>query len=106
MKQSAFIQIFGKTPFIKVMDFLIENYIADYTKTEVAKETNISRMTIEPVWQNLIKQKIITKTKKVGNATLYKLNIKNPIVIKLRELDLVLANKFYTKENIPIAISA
>jgi len=106
MKQSAFIQIFGENPFIKVMDFLLENYIFDYTKTEIAKEINISRMTIEPIWQTLIKQKIIIQTKKLGNATLYKLNTKNPIVIKLRELDLVLANKVYTKQEVPITIPA
>ena len=106
MRTSAFIKIFGENPFVKVMDFLIENYIFDYSKTEVAKEVGISRMTIEPLWQTLIKQKIIIKTKKIANATLYRLNIKNPIVIKLRELDLVLANKVYTKEKVPISITA
>lgn len=104
MKKSAFIKIFGENPFVKVMDFLLDNYIFDYSKTEVAKEISISRITIEPIWQNMIKQKIIIQTKKIGNATLYRLNTKNPIVIKLRELDLVLANKLYAKEKIPVTI--
>jgi DNA-binding XRE family transcriptional regulator len=104
--KTQLIQIFGENPFIKVMDFLLENYIFDYTKTEIAKEIGISRMTIEPIWQNLIKQKIILKTKKIGNATLFKLNTKNPIVIKLRELDLVLSNKIYIKEKDIIPIHA
>ena len=103
---SAFIKTFGENPFAKVMDFLIENYIFDYSKSEVAREIKISRVTIEPIWQNMIKQKIIIKTKKIGNAILYRLNIKNPIVVKLRELDMILANKFYTKEEVPISISA
>ncbi|MFH1592024.1 MAG: hypothetical protein ABIB47_01520 [Candidatus Woesearchaeota archaeon] len=106
MVRSAFIQTFGENPFIKVVDFLIENYIFDYSKTEVAQEVGISRITIESIWQGMVKQKIIFKTKKIGNATLYRLNTKNPIVIKLRELDLVLANKLYTKEDIPISIPA
>lgn len=102
MAKSAFLQIFGENPFVKVMDFLIENYIFDYSKTEVANEIGISRMTIEPIWQSMIKQKIINKTKKIGNAKLYRLNSKNPIVIKFRELDWVLANKIYVKEKVPI----
>ena len=104
--KSAFIKTFGENPFVKVMDFLIENYIFDYSKTEIAREIGISRITIEPIWQNMIKQKIIIKTKKIGNAILYKLDVKNPVVIKMRELDLTLANKFYTKEEIPISIPA
>ena len=105
MSKSAFIKTLGENPFIKVIDFLIENYIFDYSKSEVATEVGISRMTIESIWENMIKQKIIIKTKKVGNAKLYRLNIKNPIVIKLRELDLVLANKDYTNEEIPVSVS-
>lgn len=104
MKKSAFIKTFGENPFIKVMDFLIENYIFDYTKTEIAKEVGISRITIEPIWQNLVKQGIIIQTKKIGNAILCRLDTKNPIVIKLRELDLVLANKLYIKEKIPAMV--
>ncbi len=103
--KSAFVQIFGENPFVKVMDFLLENYIFDYSKTEVANEVGISRITIEPIWQNMIKQKIIIKTKQIGNASLCRLNTKNPIVIKLRELDIVLANKIYGKEKVPVAIS-
>ena len=75
-------------------------------KTEVAREIGISRVTIEPIWQGINKQKIITKTKKVGNAELYRLNTKNPIVIKLRELDFVLANKTYVKKKSLISIPA
>jgi len=104
--KSAFIKTFGENPFVKVIDFLIENYIFNYSKTEVAREIGISRITIEPIWQNMVKQKIIIKTKKIGNATLYKLNVENPVVVKMRELDLVLANRLYTKEKIPISIPA
>lgn len=105
-RTSASIEFFRGNPFVKVMDFLIGNYIFDYTKTEVAQEVGISRMTIESIWQSMIKEKIIIKTKKIGNATLYRLNTKNPIVIKMRELDLVLANKIYAKEEVPISVAA
>ena len=102
MRKSAFIKTFGEAPFIKVMDFLIENYLFDYTKTEVAREVGISRMTIEHIWNYLIKKRMIIRRKKIGNAILYRLNTENIIVKKLRELDLLLTKVNYEKSKIVI----
>ncbi len=93
---------FMKNKFIKVMDFLIENYLFDYTKTEVAREVGISRMTIEHIWNYLIKKRMIIRRKKIGNAILYRLNTENIIVKKLRELDLLLTKVNYEKSKIVI----
>ena len=98
MVKTEFVKVFGETPFIKVIDFLLDNYIFDYSKTEVAREVGISRITIGPIWKNLIKQKIIFKTKKVSNAILYRLDTKNPIIIKMRELDFMLSTNDYLKK--------
>jgi hypothetical protein len=106
MKKSAFVEVLGETPFVKVLDFLIDNRIFDYSKTEVAREIGISRMTIDSIWKMLIKRKIIVKTKKIGNAELHRLNVKNPIVVKLRELDITLAKNTYLKEKSPVEILA
>jgi len=64
MRKSAFVKKLGETPIIKIIDFLLDNYTFDYSKTEVARKIKISRMTIEPIWRIMIRQKII----KVGNA--------------------------------------
>ncbi len=87
MTQSKFVQVFGENPFIKVMDVLIESEMADLSKTEVEEMSGVSRVTLNKIWPVLIKEKIIKKTREIGNATLYILNKSSPIVKKLIELD-------------------
>lgn len=87
-KKSVFLETFGESPLIKVLDFFLTFQNFDYSKSQIAEETGISRVTIEKIWEKLIKTKIITKTRIVGRAEMYKLNKENPKVKALIELDL------------------
>ncbi len=89
--KSVFIETFGESPLIKVMDFFLMYPDFDYSKSQVAKEAKISRITIEKIWDELIKKEIIIKTRESGNATLYKMNTKNPKVKILMKLDFELS---------------
>lgn len=88
---SVFIETFGESPLIKVLDFFLTYQNFDYSKSQAAEEAGISRITIESVWEKLIKAKIITKTRVVGRAELYRLNKQNPKVKALIELDFKLS---------------
>ncbi len=85
--KSVFIETFGESPLIKVLDFLLTYQSFDYSKSQVSEEIGISRITMEKIWEKLIKAKIITKTRTVGRAELYRLNKQNPKVKALIELD-------------------
>jgi len=87
MEPSLFVRFFGNAPIVKVMDFLIENRLFDYNKTEMARESNVGWSTLHGLWQVLEKNKILIKTRTIGRAEMYKLNLENPIVQKLIELD-------------------
>lgn len=89
--KSVFVEIFGESPLIKVMDFFLMYPDFDYSKSQVAKESGISRITIEKIWNELIKKEIIVKTRESGNAELYKLNTKNSKVKILIKLDFELS---------------
>lgn len=89
--KSVFVETFGESPLIKVMDFFLMYPDFDYSKSQVAKEAGISRITIEKIWNELIKKEIIVKTRESGNAALYKLNTKNPKVKILTKLDFELS---------------
>ena len=95
---SLFAETFGKTPFIKVLDFFLEYQNFDYSKSQVADEIGISRVTIEKIWGLLIKREIIKKTRIVGRATLYRLNKENPVVKALIDLDFKIASLHAHKE--------
>lgn len=84
---TLFIEFFGNYPIIRVLDFLIENDIFDYSKKDIAKNAKVSWNTLETFWKNIEGKGIVVYTRKVGKARMYKLNIENPIVTQLIELD-------------------
>ena len=79
---------------IRVLDFLIENSIFDYTKTDIAENSGISRATLYKIWPTVEKYKLVKESRRIGNTTLYKLNKKNPVVQKLIELDLKISKVY------------
>jgi predicted transcriptional regulator len=85
--ETIFIEVFGNNPVIKVLDFLITFQLFDYPLTEIAKNSGVSYSTLQTFWDNLVRNKIVIKTRRVGKSDLYKLNTKNPAVQQLIKLD-------------------
>jgi biotin operon repressor len=85
---SVLTETFGETPLVKVVDFFLTFQEFDYSKSQVAAETGISRITVDKIWPRLVKAGVIVKTRNVGLAELYKLNKGNPRVQALIEMDM------------------
>lgn len=98
MEKSLFVNFLGDTPLVRVMDFLIGNSIFDYTKTDIAENSDVSRASLYSVWPQLEQYEIVKASRKIGNTTLYRLNKENPVVQKLIELDLKLSREFADME--------
>jgi len=81
-ERSVFLEREGYTPKNKVLDFLIVAQDFDYSLKEIAKHSNVSYPCIKQLKKELVKNKWITLTRKVGKAQMYKLNVKNPVVKK------------------------
>jgi len=85
--ETVFIEVFGNNPIIKVLDFLITFQLFDYPLTEIAKNSEVSYSTLQTFWGNLVRNKIVIKTRRVGKSDLYKLNTNNPAIKQLIKLD-------------------
>ena len=85
--ESVFIEIFGNNPVMKVLDFLITFQLFDYPLTEIAKNSGVGYSTLQTFWDNLERNNIVIKTRRVGKSDLYKLNTKNPAVKQILKLD-------------------
>jgi len=96
--KSIYLEIFGESPSVKVLDFFLTYEGFDYSKTEVAREVDISRVTIEKVWKDLIQLEIIVKSRTIGKAELYRLNTRNLTVKLLLDTGLKLAKLRAEKE--------
>lgn len=96
--KTVFLEVMGESPYMKVLDFFLDNIVYDYSKTAVSEETGVSRVTLQEVIKDLEKKGIIRKTRKVGRAQLYKFNGQNPIANQLWEFDKKLCDIAYENE--------
>ena len=87
MENSLFIEFMGDSPVIRVLDYLLTEREIDFSITDMAKNAGIGRATLYRIWETLIKNQIIIFTREIGKAKLYKLNMENPRIKKLVELD-------------------
>lgn len=83
--KTIFLQIFGDSPILRVLDFLIVNDDFDYSMTDIAELSGVGYATLKLFWPQLERNAIIIKTREVGKAKLFKLNDKNTIVKKFKE---------------------
>lgn len=91
--KSLFLQLVGKMPMFKIVDFLIDNKGMDFTKKDIASGSSISRASLFAYWKELEKYEIVKVTRRFGKTKLYTLNSKNPIVQRILDLEMSLINK-------------
>ena len=85
-QKTAFLSVFGDSPVLKVLDFLVVNEDFDYSMTDIASLSEVGYSTLKLFFGRLEEQKIVEKVREVGKAKMYRLNISNPVVKKFREL--------------------
>ena len=99
MEQSVFIKVVGNSPKMRVIDFFVVNSIFDYSKSEVAEATGLSRVTLDKIWSELIDFEVIKKVRIVGRATMYQLNKDSPIAKQLNKLELAIG-RWYAENRV------
>ncbi|MDO8537416.1 MAG: hypothetical protein Q7S21_00865 [archaeon] len=92
-EESLFERLLGGSPTIRVIDFLLENKLFDYSKKDICRQTGVSWNTLQTFWSSLKENGIVVFTRKSGKADMFKLNPSNPVVKKLIELDNLLMKK-------------
>ena len=76
-------ELFASHAVVKILDFLTLYKDFEYTRTDIAKETGISRRTLYEVFPVIEKYEIISVMRNIGNVRLYKLNTSNVIARRL-----------------------
>jgi hypothetical protein len=91
--KSLFLEQFGDTPQLRVLDFLIDNHFFDFPLTEIARESNVSYNSLKIFFPNFIKVGVVYKTRRIGKSDYYKFNLKNSFVKNLIKLDWILTKR-------------
>ena len=86
MERTKFMKYLGNSPTIKILDYLISCRDFECSLSDIARNSNVSWGTLHKIWKNLEKTGMVTYTRNIGMAKLYKLNRKNTIVQRLVSL--------------------
>ena len=78
--KSVFLEVMGNYPINRVLDFMANFDEFDYSLTDIAKFSRVGYATLQLFWKDLEKANIVTQTRVVGKAKMYRLNKKNPVV--------------------------
>ena len=101
--KSFFLEHFGDTPQLRVIDFLIENHFFDFPLTEIARGSNVSYNSIQKFINIFVDSGLLIKTRRIGKSDYFQINLKNHFVRNLLKLDWSLTKGSVLREN-PVAV--
>jgi biotin operon repressor len=96
--ETLLLKYLGNSPTLRITDFFLDNPLSDYSKNEIAKNLAMSRATFFKYWKELEKSGALIVTRKIGRATMYKLDRTNDIVKQLVRLDMTISKKAMERE--------
>lgn len=91
--KSLLLEFFGDTPLFRIMDFLLDNRLRDFSKKEIAEGSDVSWATLFKYWGRLERRGIVKPTRRVGNITLYQLNEREPLVKEIKRMEILLMGR-------------
>lgn len=95
--ETLLLKYLGPTPILRIIDYFLDNPLSDFAKNEIVKNLEMGRVTFFKYWSELEKSGAVKETRKIGRATLYKLDRENEIVKHLIKLDMSLARRAMEK---------
>ena len=97
---TKFRKLLGDNPKIRVLEYLLEGRELDHSLTDIAEGSGIDRVTLFRLWPQITKEKIVVHTRNIGNAKLFKLNMKNADVQILTEMFNKIINEGFEEKEI------
>jgi predicted transcriptional regulator len=83
--KSLFLKSQGNNPKNRIWEFLIVFREYDYNIKDIAKNSKISYSSAKRLIKDFLKKGIVIQTREIGNAKMYKLDIKSNVVKKFMD---------------------
>lgn len=106
--ETILIKVFGYSPKLRILDIFLDNPHFDFSKSEVIRELGMSKQTFYKNFRDLEELGIVEVSRRIGRATMYKLNREHPLVKLLdrmvTEISLQIAEKEAGKQAKAVAV--
>ncbi len=105
-EESIFLEYVGDSPRMRILQYFMEGRDFDYTLTDLLN-SGVSWGTLNTLVPKLLELGIVVKTRKIGRATLYKINQNNVAVKQLIDLyDALILEKLNRIEGTKLKVQA
>jgi DNA-binding transcriptional ArsR family regulator len=95
---SLLIKAFGNSPKLRILDYLLDYKLNDFTKKEIVEALGMSKITFYKYFKDLEYLGLVIPSRKIGRATLYKINLENPMVKLLIQYEMQLSLQIAERE--------
>ena len=85
-RKSVILTLFGSSPKTRILDLFIDNPLFEFSKNEIIEALGMAKSTLYAVLPELEKEGIIEETRRIGKASLYRLNNESPVVHEFKNL--------------------
>ncbi|MEM2123614.1 MAG: winged helix-turn-helix domain-containing protein [Candidatus Bathyarchaeia archaeon] len=92
------VRALGSSPKLRILDYLLDYKLNDFTKKEIIEALGMSKLTFYKYFKDLEELGLVSTTRKIGRATLYKVNLENPMVKMMIEYETRLSLQIAEKE--------
>ncbi len=82
-EETILTHLLGNSPKVKLIELLLIGRRIEYCISDMAEYANVGRTTIYRMLDDMLKNKIIKPTRKIGRIQLYQLNMENPYNIQM-----------------------
>ena len=96
--ESNLVLFFGDTPFIRIVDTLIDNIGNDHSKKEIQELAKISKASFFKHWPKVEELNLVKVTRTFGNTKLFTLETKSPFVKELLRLEAIMIEETTPKK--------
>lgn len=80
--------VLGDHPQVRILEFLATHQGFDYTITDLARHSGVSRPATYKAVANLLRSGVVVKTRKVGTSQFFALDADNPLVKPFLDIEL------------------
>lgn len=85
MEESVLMSMFGESPRMKIIDYLLEFPTNEFTPSELVEAIGMSRTTVFREIKKLEEQKMINLVSKLGKSPTFRINLKGPIIKMIQQ---------------------
>ncbi len=83
--ESLLVRAFGYSPKLRIIDIFLTNRYFDFSREELVRELGMSKQTLYKNFRDLEELGLVARTRRIGRATLYRINNQNPFVKMLNK---------------------